>query len=189
MNPVLSTLKQHRTKVLLLLLIVGVVVFVWSTQRSKVNIVNVVEQLPQHSTMQYRTRNLEQIDGIVVHHSASFGQSAVDYARYHVKSRSWPGIGYHYVIYPDGRIELVNYHHTISYHTAGINTSKIGVCLSGNFEEGQPTKAQLESLKKLVAHLRRQFKQHLSVSGHRDHGTTSCPGAHLYPHLQHLHQA
>ncbi len=149
-----------------------------------------IDQLPKHATRTYSKRSLNKINGIVLHHSASFGQTAVDYARYHINKKDpWPAIGYHFVLYPDGRIEQTNHLDTISYHTGGTNTSKIGICLSGNFEQGKPTKAQLASLKKLIRYLRRKFPQYLRVSGHRDHGSTACPGKHLYPLIQDLQRA
>lgn len=186
MKPLLPILKQHRIKVLLLFLLLGIIIF-FATKEPSINIVNVVDQLPKHSSSTYSKRNLDKVNGIVIHHSASFGQTAVDYARYHI-NKPWPGIGYHFVVYPDGRIEQTNHLDTVSYHTGGINTSKIGICLSGNFEEGKPTKAQIASLKKLINYLRQKLPQYLQVSGHRDHGSTACPGKHLYPLIQDLQQ-
>lgn len=186
MKPLLVTLKQHPVKVLLLLLLVGVIIYSY-TRWSKVQIVNVVNQLPKHPSKTYSKRSLAKINGIVIHHSASFGQTAIDYARYHIsKDRPWPGIGYHFVIAPNGRIEQTNYLDTISYHTAGENVSKIGICLSGDFEKRKPTSANLTSLKKLVHYLRQQLPQYLGVSGHKDHGNTACPGRYLYPFIQEL---
>lgn len=183
MKPLLSKVKQHPIKVLLFLLLLAAAIYFF-TRPAPVPIVDVVKQLPKHPSKSYSKRSLDKINGIVVHHSASSGQSAVDYARYHVSSRGWPGIGYHFVLYPDGRIEQTNYLDTVSYHTAGTNSSKIGICLSGNFQEGKPTTEQLASLKKLISHLRQLLPQYLSVSGHKNHGSTSCPGQYLYPHLQ-----
>lgn len=183
MKPLITQVKQHPLKVLLFLLLLAATIYFF-TRPAPIEIVDVVEQLPKHPNKSYSKRSLDKIDGIVVHHSASFGQDATKYANYHIESRGWPGIGYHFVLYPNGRIEQTNYLDTISYHTAGANSSKIGICLSGNFQQGQPTPEQLASLKKLISHLRQQLPQYLTVSGHRNHGSTSCPGQYLYPHLQ-----
>jgi len=141
------------------------------------------------NSQNYHTRSLDQINQIVVHHSASINQSAKDYAHYHVFSKGWPGIGYHYVIEKDGTIVWCNLLTTVSWNVSGHNTRSIGICLSGDFTKEQPTTAQLKNLKKLIKHLRKQLPQHLPVTGHKDYGSTSCPGSHLYKHLSQFNAA
>ena len=131
----------------------------------------------------YGTRSLNQIEQTIVHHSATTNQSAEDYANYHVSHHGWPGIGYHYVIEKDGTIVQGNPLTNVSYHTSGQNTKSIGICLSGNFEIEQPTAAQMHSLQILINYLRQQVPNSMQVYGHRDFGTTSCPGDNLYNQL------
>lgn len=132
---------------------------------------------------EYATRDLDKIEQIVVHHSASINQTAEDFADYHVLSRGWPGIGYHFVIEKDGLIIMGNPLTNISYNTQNQNTKTIGICLSGNFEQEQPTAAQMDSLSNLIAYLRNELPQSLQVFGHRDFAATSCPGDNLYDKL------
>ncbi|BDS12731.1 peptidoglycan recognition protein family protein [Aureispira anguillae] len=80
-------------------------------------------------------------------------------------------------------IVLCNSLTTISYGVENNNTPSINICLSGNFTKQEPSPAQLKSLKKLIAHLRKQLPQELAVTGHRDYKATSCPGSNLYKHL------
>lgn len=154
--------------------------------KEPIKIYDKINTLMRSSTQQYSTRDLSKINKIILHHSAATGQTAEDYARYHVQSNGWPGIGYHFVIEKNGDIIQGNSLETVSYHAAGKNTESIGISLSGNFMNEQPTAAQIKSLKQLVAHLRAQLNKNLPVSGHRDHGQTSCPGTNLYPIISQL---
>lgn len=162
------------------LLVVIILIVIKSRQ---IKIVDKSKTLMRSSTNTYKSRRLDQIQQIVVHHSATIGQTAEDYARYHVQSKNRPGIGYHYVIEETGRIVLCNSLTTISYGVENNNTASIHICLSGDFTKQEPSTAQLKSLKKLIAHLRKRLPQALPVTGHKDYKTTSCPGTNLYKHL------
>lgn len=108
-------------------------------------------------------------------------------AYYHVNSRGWPGIGYHYVVMDDGTIYLTNYHTTKSYHAGNYNNpgdenySRLGICMSGNFQETTPSQAQLDAVRSLTRWL---FSELPNVTGgddverHRDvpGAQTACPG-------------
>lgn len=147
--------------------------------------------LTRSTISDYSKRNLNQIEQIIVHHAGVTGQNAEDYADYHTGSKGWSGIGYHYVIERNGNlgdsrsiIVQGNPLDNVSYHTRGQNTKSIGICLSGNFEVEQPTPEQMEALTWLIAHIRKELPQDLEVYGHKDFGSTSCPGINLYPELQ-----
>ncbi|MGH1336074.1 MAG: peptidoglycan recognition protein family protein [Aureispira sp.] len=184
----LSTLwKKHPQWVLVvaLALLLLVAAFVVPTAPK---IINKVDLLQKHPTKRFPTRTLSQITRIAVHHSASENQTEDDYARYHVQSRSWPGIGYTFVIRDDkeGTIVQTNDLTTICYNVDSGNTPTIGICLSGNFSNRKPSPAQLKSLGKLIRHLRRLLQKDLPVEGHRTlqpHQPTSCPGDYLFVHL------
>lgn len=139
--------------------------------------------LTRSTVDEYATRNLEQIEQIVVHHSASLDGTAEDFAEWHVRDRGWPGIGYHFVIEKNGAIVMGNPLTNISYHTQGQNTKSVGIVLSGNFEIEQPTAAQMASLSNLIAYLRDELPNELQVYGHRDFAATACPGDNLYDKL------
>lgn len=171
-------------KVGYLILFVVLAAGVYFLFKRKIVIIDKINTLPRSSTLKYSTRSLAQIEQIVIHHSASIGQKAEDYARYHVESRGWAGIGYHFVIEVDGSIIQGNHLETISYNTQNNNTKTIGICLSGDFTKQEPTAAQLKSMEGLISHLRKLLKKQLPVSGHKDYATTSCPGPNLYKHIQ-----
>ena len=153
---------------------------------NSLQIEDISDILPKNGN--YSTRSLAAIQTVVVHHSGVEGQTAWDYASYHVNSKTWPGIGYHYVIEKDGSVLQTNPLTNVSYHVAAHNSYTIGISLSGNFNQTQPTKAQLSSLKKLLSHLSSLLPRDFNVVGHRDLGNTTCPGHNLYPLIDSLWQ-
>ena len=180
--------KKHKKLLFFGLVLVLFVVFVAAAPK-RVRIMDKTTQLMRSSTLKYAKRALSRINQIVVHHSASIGQRAEDYARYHVQSKGWPGIGYHFVIEVNGDIIQANPLTNVSYNVSGHNTRSIGICLSGDFTKQEPSSQQLKSLKNLIAHLRRQLPQQLEVFGHKDYGQTSCPGPNLEKHLHKFQRA
>ena len=187
------------TTIVLIAAAVGVVVYIiyqtnkpdpsktpdYSPQQVKIPMIaNLINSLPVHNTKKYSKRDLDKINKIVVHHSAANNQTAYNYAHWHVNGRGWPALGYHYVIEDNGDIVQGNALDTISYHTSGQNTSGIGICLSGDFTNRQPTQAQKESLIELVTYLRSVFEQPLEIYGHRDFKATGCPSDNVYNFIQ-----
>ena len=87
-------------------------------------------------------------------------------------ARGWNDIGYHYVIYRDGKLHTGRPVADIGAHCEGHNSDSIGVCLVGDTEFNEE---QFETLK----HLYRQLKQiHTQIEpfGHRDFtDLKTCP--------------
>lgn len=137
-------------------------------------IISLVNSLPKGKGA-YKKRRLTDITGIVIHHSASDVGGPREFANWHIK-RGWPGIGYHFVILPDGTVNQTNDLDTISYHVADHNTANIGICMVGNLSHHPATTQQMTSLKGLIAHLKKELGKDLIVKGHRDYNPTECPG-------------
>jgi hypothetical protein len=102
-------------------------------------------------------------------------------------SKRWSDIPYHYIVAPDGRIyaardEGVPGDTNTEYDPGG----HLLVMLMGNFEDVQPTPAQLESAVALMAWLaQRHHLDPQSIASHRDYSKqTTCPGRHLYRYLE-----
>jgi N-acetyl-anhydromuramyl-L-alanine amidase AmpD len=182
MNSKLKNISKDKQLLFVGLIILLFVVFVAATSKG-VRIIDKTTKLMRSSTLKYTTRSLNSINQIFVHHSASIGQTAEDYARYHVQSKGWAGIGYHFVIEINGDIIQCNPLINVSYNVSGHNTRSIGICLSGDFTQQEPTAAQLKSLANLIKHLRKELPQYLAVNGHKEYGQTSCPGSNLEKHL------
>ncbi len=144
-------------------------------------IVDVVDKVMKHPTKRYSNRT-QRITSFVVHHTT--GRTTLtpyDIARYHVESREWPGVGYHYLIGADGTIYWCQRHETMSYHTGVANGYTLGVSLIGEFMSGVlPTAPQLQSTSHLIAWLMQEFNitDIRKVIGHKEapEAQTACPG-------------
>lgn len=162
----------------ILIIMIAVIYFSLSfTMKSK--IINIVNRLPRAGN--WGKRPVSGITDITVHHSASpSSQTAYDFARYHVNSKGWPGIGYHFVIEKDGTIHQTNDLESLSYHNGYNNSKAIGVCMSGNFENTPPDQRQIESLIWLVKYLKKKVPSVFRLVGHKEYaGATACPGRYV----------
>jgi N-acetyl-anhydromuramyl-L-alanine amidase AmpD len=97
----------------------------------------------------------------------------------------WGDIAYHYIIGKDGLV-----YEARPAPFAGDTATNYDpdghllVVIEGNFDEENPTQAQLDALVLVVAWSAEEWDVSLDdVSGHRDHAATSCPGANLYPFI------
>lgn len=144
----------------------------------------IVEDLPKHSTLTYRTRPLTDITTLTIHHTVTPDSTPIEnIASFHVNERGWPGIGYHYVIKADGSIYQTNWLETKSYH-AGTdapgdeNLYSVGIALQGDFTHNPPPQAQLDAAHWLVTDLKSRLDID-QVLGHKEMpgAQTACPGA------------
>ena len=132
----------------------------------------------------YQIRRIEDIDTVTIHHSVGWGASRTNQenieniANYHVRTKDWPGIGYHYIISPNGEIAQVNDLDRKSYHVAGQNHHAIGICYGGDFRYTQPTQAAIYAGQALVRELQNSLPRHLSIVPHKrmEDAATACPG-------------
>lgn len=133
--------------------------------------------------------NRTKTDMVVIHHTGNPNDddlSAEEINASH-QVQGWTCIGYHYVIRKDGTIEEGRPHWTVGAHAYGDNGHTIGIHVCGNFEIGEPTQAQIESLAMLLANVCYDYglpidKDH--VVAHRDLMATACCGENLYNQLQ-----
>ncbi|HEY2680777.1 MAG TPA: N-acetylmuramoyl-L-alanine amidase [Candidatus Udaeobacter sp.] len=131
---------------------------------------------------------------IVVHNSGTRQGNArvFDYYHRHVR-RMQNGLAYHFVIgngtsTGDGQIEIgdrwrrqINGGHV---HSDYLNNISLGICLVGDFNRDQPTRAQLDACEELIRYLRdrcgKTERGTIPVKPHRDinppRWPTDCPG-------------
>lgn len=128
----------------------------------------------------YATRATSTIKRIIIHHTATVQTTWSNVARYHVQTKGWPGIGYHFGITPDGKVAYLGDINTIRYHAGDANTNSLGICFMGNFVTDTPTTAALNAYAQLRATLEKFLGRTLIAFGHRDVGLTVCPGDKLY---------
>ncbi len=117
---------------------------------------------------------MRKIDSIIIHCSATkVGQdfTAADIDRWH-RERGFNGIGYHYVVCLDGKLERGRDISLAGAHCKGWNEHSIGICYIGGLDvNGHPadtrTKAQKRVLYQLIMDLQKEYGI-LQVLGHRD---------------------
>jgi hypothetical protein len=129
---------------------------------------------------------------------------------YHVKGNGWNDIGYNFLVDKYGQVFEGRYggvdKNVIGAHAEGFNTGSTGVALLGTYGSAGPSAAARTALADLlawrldVAHVDPLSKLNWisggnarfgsgvpvllrAVSGHRDTGFTTCPGAALYAQL------
>jgi hypothetical protein len=119
--------------------------------------------------------------GFVVHHSAaSADQTVKEIQGYHMGHNGWSDIGYNFVVDSAGRIYEGRGWLGIGAQVAGHNTATVGVCVIGDYRSKLPTSAALDAVAWLYQEANRRKGGKLSVFGHRDLGSTACPGGELY---------
>ncbi|MEU6133949.1 N-acetylmuramoyl-L-alanine amidase [Nocardioides sp. NPDC047086] len=120
---------------------------------------------------------------------------------YHVQSRGWRDIGYNFLIDKFGQIWEGRYggvdRPVVGAHTSGYNSYGFGASAIGNFDSVAPPAALVNAFGTLFAwklslHGVRGNKGSTkmgdrtfshAIMGHRDAGSTACPGRHLYAKL------
>jgi N-acetylmuramoyl-L-alanine amidase len=129
---------------------------------------------------------------------------------YHVKGNGWNDIGYNFLVDKYGQVFEGRFggvdKNVVGAHAEGFNTGSVGVALLGTYSVTAPTAAAKNALVNLLAwRLDLAHVDPLSsvtvtsggnarfptgtpvflraVSGHRDTGFTTCPGAALYAQL------
>lgn len=138
-----------------------------------------------YSQLSKRTKT----DMVVIHHTGNPTDddlSAEEINASH-QAQGWTCIGYHYVIRKDGTIEEGRPHWTVGAHAYGDNDHTIGIHVCGNFEIGEPTQAQIESLAMLLTNVCDDYGLPIDkfhVVAHRDLMATACCGENLYNQLQ-----
>ena len=125
---------------------------------------------------------MREIDKIIVHCSATpegRDVSAATIDDWH-KQRGWSGIGYHYVVGLDGKIEYGRSVYSTGAHVKGHNTGSIGLCYIGGLDavsktaKDTRTPEQKESLLDLIKTLKRLHPD-ATVHGHNEFSSKSCP--------------
>ncbi|WP_107772157.1 FG-GAP-like repeat-containing protein [Nocardioides sediminis] len=122
---------------------------------------------------------------------------------YHVKSRGWSDIGYNFLVDRFGRIWEGRYggidKPVVGAHTLGYNDYAFAMSAIGNFDTVQPPEVMLQAYGALFAwklglhgvnpaSMSQQVgkSKFPAINGHRDAGSTACPGRYLYAKLANI---
>jgi len=115
---------------------------------------------------------------------------------FHMDTRGWCDIGYHFLISLDGTVWEGRELELLGTHVGGNNTGNIGISFIGCFHSSgcndwtpfDPPDAMVDSAATMVSRLADLYGIAISptsVKGHRDHdgASTSCPGDNLHARL------
>jgi len=96
------------------------------------------------------------------------------------EARFGRGISYTYLITPAGLIFQGHSDGRLGAHTKGYNSTARAICLVGNYEVSEPTQAQVDAVRWLIAdgHRRRVWSVTRLTGGHYLVKATACPGKH-----------
>ena len=126
---------------------------------------------------------MRSINEIIVHCTANTATSKIsleDIRNFHIQKRGWRDIGYHFVIFADGRVEKGRPVQLAGAHCKGHNSHSIGIAyIGGILKDGTPadtrTAKQKEAIIKLIKELKQKYPNIVRVSGHRDYANKACP--------------
>ena len=119
---------------------------------------------------------------------------------YHTQSRGWSDVGYNFLVDRFGRIWEGRAggvdRPVVGAHTLGYNDYAFAMSAIGNFETATPRDAMLQAYGSLFAwklslhgvdassdRQRVGSSTFAAINGHRDAGSTACPGRYLYARL------
>jgi hypothetical protein len=126
------------------------------------------------------------VDQITIHHAGDLdgvtgpGQYRGWQSWHH--HLGWPDLAYHFIVGRDGKVYEGRPHSAVGDTATEYDpTGHFLIVVEGNFDISTPNGAQLEMLAQMVAWASSQFDVTVdSITGHRDHAATTCPGDGLY---------
>lgn len=120
------------------------------------------------------------ISEIILHCSATEeGKSYTkeDIRKWHI-AKGYTEIGYHYVVYINGSVNIGRNVNLIGAHCVDHNSKSIGICYIGGLRKGKPadtrTPKQKESLIALLRLLKRMYPN-AKIYGHNEFANKACP--------------
>ncbi len=136
------------------------------------------------------------VPNVFIHHAASgvygvhpFEDDAAQVRaiqNYHMGSRGWCDAAYSFAIAPSGRVFVLRGWDRQPGATRGWNHKSVAVCFLGDYNQQSPTTAALNACRWLIHDKGKglgKVANDAKVLGHRDVGSTACPGNNLYDAL------
>lgn len=150
-----------------------------------------VDSIVIHHTEEEPGIRLSKLSAIGLVRQYAFQYLADDVLGRHVRGEPvWSGhfrqgemvfFAYHWLIRPEGTAERLLEDTAIGWHAGNwaVNTSSIGIALSGDYETNTPPYAQIEATARIIS----EYYPHVDkgcISGHREvTGGVTCPGAYF----------
>lgn len=108
---------------------------------------------------------------------------------FHQDTRGWNDIAYSYLADPDGFLFEGRGPGVANGATFGHGASSYAICVMGHYDKQKPTSRLLEQLAATVVWGHAHGYWPLGFTGgHRDYGSTSCPGSNLYPLIKNINK-
>ena len=124
-----------------------------------------------------------QVTHLFLHHAAGTYKSGAEamrtIQRFHQDTRGWADYAYNWGVWDDGSIWEGRGWGAQGGHTKGWNTRSVAVCYMGD-GSGPVPRAALDAIRTVADEADRHFGRALVRQGHRDVGSTACPGDWLY---------
>ena len=146
------------------------------------------DTLPVNPDVPFNLRELADISGMVVHHTAGWPQAtAKGLATWSIEKRGFPGMPYTFYLRMPFSTESPPYPWAFCHklkewgpQAAGANSTTFGIALGGNFLYDRPPLWMVDSLARLIDVLWDFFVlevgNSLWVNPHFDVSVTQCPG-------------
>lgn len=115
---------------------------------------------------------------IILHHAEANGCTIKDINTWH-KNQGWAGVGYHYYVRKDGTIYRGRTENAQGAHCPGHNTTSIGICAEGRYQEDTMPEIQKNAIVELCKDIKNRYSID-KIYRHKDLYSTDCPGAN-YP--------
>lgn len=115
---------------------------------------------------------MREIKRIFVHCTAGSQKQTKDDLLREFKAKGWTNPGYHYAVFPDGRVVTLLAEEKVSNGVQGYNSTAINVAYVGGIDSkgkavDNRTDAQKQSLRDLLKRLKIKYPQ-ATILGHRD---------------------
>jgi N-acetylmuramoyl-L-alanine amidase len=115
---------------------------------------------------------MRKIERIFVHCTAGSQKTTLKQLENEFKAKGWKSPGYHYVVFPDGKIEQMLDESKVSNGVRGFNSTSINVSYVGGVDSklkpiDNRTEAQKASLIKILTELKTRYPE-AKIMGHRD---------------------
>ena len=118
---------------------------------------------------------MKEVEGIVLHNSGVSVLQSIEVIHNYHKNKGWAGIGYHYYVRKDGSVYRGRPENMAGAHCPGVNSTSIGICAEGNFNEETMSEVQKQAIIELVKDIKSRYDIKW-IKGHREILATSCPG-------------
>ncbi len=136
---------------------------------------------------------------ITIHHTATPLPDTVSVTtrlrgiqNYHMDTRGWCDIGYHYLVDWNGEIWQGRPETTIGAHVLNHNTNNVGISFMGTYNDNEPSAGQINHAAELIDWLSSTYgiaQDRAHVRGHREYRGTNpgdCPGDRIYARMDEL---